>query len=342
MTSLTYTKPSSGGFVSLSGNIPVATFTLASVTNNSTNAARPAVTAARMSADGTQLTIVYGETLQTHTRAIPVAASYAVSVDGTDNPVTGVRVANDGTEGKVVLTLQTAVTGGLAVLVSYDRTRAYSSATGGPVLDSQNAQALGFKNIAVGNLGPPAAPEAPTVSKTDGRSLVVTWNDAESARAAVTDYDVRYRRKGDTAWTEHPHTGTARTATISGVLQGASWEAQVRATNSIGTGAWSDAGAGHTGPARFVSGRTIAGGRAVSITFTKNLASTGSPNAYKVNIDLVPRSAGQVILESGSLGPVEIHRDWMTAALAWIMAAKLLSVLQARMAMRLYSLSLPK
>ena len=42
------------------------------------------------------------------------------------------------------------------------------------------------------------------------------------------------------------------------------------------------------------------------------------------------------------LGPVEIHRDWMTAALAWIMAAKLLSVLQARMAMRLYSLSLPK
>ena len=42
------------------------------------------------------------------------------------------------------------------------------------------------------------------------------------------------------------------------------------------------------------------------------------------------------------LGPVEIHRELMTAAARWIMAAKLWSVLSARMAMRLNSLSLQK
>src|SRR4051794_1979505 len=42
------------------------------------------------------------------------------------------------------------------------------------------------------------------------------------------------------------------------------------------------------------------------------------------------------------LGPVGIHRDAMTAAARWIMAAKLGSVLSLRIAMRLNSFSLPK
>lgn len=45
---------------------------------------------------------------------------------------------------------------------------------------------------------------------------------------------------------------------------------------------------------------------------------------------------------TGSLRPVEIHREFMTAAARWIMALKLWSVLSARMAMRLNSLSLQK
>ena len=42
------------------------------------------------------------------------------------------------------------------------------------------------------------------------------------------------------------------------------------------------------------------------------------------------------------LGPVEIHREFMTAAARWMMALKLWSVLSARIAMRLNSLSLQK
>src|SRR3546814_16783496 len=42
------------------------------------------------------------------------------------------------------------------------------------------------------------------------------------------------------------------------------------------------------------------------------------------------------------LRPVEIHREFMTAAARWTMALKLWSVLSARMAIRLNSLSLQK
>jgi len=42
------------------------------------------------------------------------------------------------------------------------------------------------------------------------------------------------------------------------------------------------------------------------------------------------------------LGPVEVHRELMSVALRWIMAAKLVSVLSLRMATRLNSFSLPK
>jgi hypothetical protein len=42
------------------------------------------------------------------------------------------------------------------------------------------------------------------------------------------------------------------------------------------------------------------------------------------------------------LRPVEIHRELMTAAARWMIAVKLESVLSARMAIRLNSLSLPK
>lgn len=43
-----------------------------------------------------------------------------------------------------------------------------------------------------------------------------------------------------------------------------------------------------------------------------------------------------------TLGFVEIHREFMTAAARWMMALKLWSVLSARMAIRLNSLSLQK
>ena len=54
--------------------------------------------------------------------------------------------------------------------------------------------------------------------------------------------------------------------------------------------------------------------------------------------------AAEVLGETPGFGlrPVEIHLEFMTAAARWMMALKLWSVLSARMAMRLNSLSLQK
>ena len=60
----------------------------------------------------------------------------------------------------------------------------------------------------------------------------------------------------------------------------------------------------------------------------------------QVGIDLRP--AIVFAHEQHELGSVEIHRELMTAAARWMMAVKLVSVLSARIAMRLNSLSLQK
>jgi len=141
------------------------------------------------------------------------------------------------------------------------------------------------------NVAKPAAPAAPSVSTTDGTTLTVTWTAPANTRPDITDYDVEYRRKnvpgGDpTDWTDASHTGTALTATITGLVQGASYEARVRATNSEGASDWSAAGAGHTGPARVVSAETNEAGTLVFATFTKNIGAFGLPDQYGVRVNV--------------------------------------------------------
>ena len=82
----------------------------------------------------------------------------------------------------------------------------------------------------------PGAPAAPTLTPGDG-TLSVSWDAPGDRGAAITDYDVRYRTSG--SWTDHTHVGTARTATISGLSNGTSYEVQVRAENVAGEGDWS-------------------------------------------------------------------------------------------------------
>ena len=57
----------------------------------------------------------------------------------------------------------------------------------------------------------------------------------------ITDYDIRYKKSVSTpSWTNWPHTGTARTATITGLDRGGiSYDVEVNAANAQGTGPWS-------------------------------------------------------------------------------------------------------
>ena len=93
---------------------------------------------------------------------------------------------------------------------------------------------------------PPAKPDAPTVTVASHSSLDVSWSAPENTGPAITDYDVQYRKGTTGTFTDWPHTGTAITATITGLEPNTSYEVQVRAKNDEGTGPWSDSGTGKT------------------------------------------------------------------------------------------------
>ena len=93
----------------------------------------------------------------------------------------------------------------------------------------------------------PGKPLAPTVSAATPYSLMVEWMEPENSGPAIIDYDVQYR-EGDSGdgFTDAQHQGTARTATLTGLMPDTVYEVQVRATNATGTGDWSESGEGKT------------------------------------------------------------------------------------------------
>ena len=93
----------------------------------------------------------------------------------------------------------------------------------------------------------PGKPLAPIVSAATPYSLMVEWMEPENTGPAITDYDVQYR-EGDSGdgFTDAQHQGTARTATLTGLMPDTVYEVQVRATNATGTSEWSESGEGKT------------------------------------------------------------------------------------------------
>ena len=98
----------------------------------------------------------------------------------------------------------------------------------------------------------PVAPDAPAVSATSGSttSLDVSWTaPGNTGRPAISGYKLRYRVGSCGGWTAHSHTGTGTTATIASLTADTPYEAQVRAVNADGDGAWSASGSATTGTA---------------------------------------------------------------------------------------------
>ncbi len=96
---------------------------------------------------------------------------------------------------------------------------------------------------------PPDAPEMPTVEAETGTSVSVTWIEpSTTGKPDIESYDVQYRKQGETPWTDGPQDipSTTTTTEITGLDVATIYEAQVRATNDEGDGAWSEAGEGTT------------------------------------------------------------------------------------------------
>ena len=93
---------------------------------------------------------------------------------------------------------------------------------------------------------PPGIPEAPAFSGETADSLTVHWRDPENTGPAITDYDVRYRKKGPGRFTDAQHMGPGLSLTLDDLEPGTAYEVQVQATNDEGTSDWSDPGEGMT------------------------------------------------------------------------------------------------
>ena len=96
---------------------------------------------------------------------------------------------------------------------------------------------------------PPDAPDAPAVVQSSSdpeSSLDVSWRAPADNGAPITDYDVRYREAGTTAWIEHGFDGGGAGATLTRLKAASTYEVQVLARNVEGAGEWSVSGRGET------------------------------------------------------------------------------------------------
>ena len=76
------------------------------------------------------------------------------------------------------------------------------------------------------------APEDLEAEPVEGSytSLAVSWEEPDTAGAPpLIGYEVRYRERPDGDWTDWPHAGTVRTATLDGLEVSTAYEVQVRA-----------------------------------------------------------------------------------------------------------------
>ena len=89
---------------------------------------------------------------------------------------------------------------------------------------------------------PPAKPAAPTVTAVTATptSLNVSWTAPENTGPAITDYDVQYRAGTTGAFTDANYDGTTTSTTLTGLTVGTTYDVQVLARNTEGTGPWSD------------------------------------------------------------------------------------------------------
>ncbi len=156
---------------------------------------------------------------------------------------------------------------------------------------------------------PPAAPTAPTVaqnSTTPTTKLDVSWTaPTMTGKPAIDDYDVQYRKSGDSTWSSHSFTGTGTTTTIDSLTAGKTYEVQVRAGNDEGDGAWSASGTAITkggSVTRSIDENSAAGanvGAAVTAsntTYTYTHALSGT-DASKFEIG---SSTGQITVKTGT------------------------------------------
>ena len=102
----------------------------------------------------------------------------------------------------------------------------------------------GMSSVSTGYVTPvakaakPCTPRRPSLSGGEG-GITASWAAPCDNGAAIDRYQVRWRRSGQSSWSDWAGSGSSRSRTISGLRDGATYEVQVRARNSVGWSDWS-------------------------------------------------------------------------------------------------------
>ncbi len=157
---------------------------------------------------------------------------------------------------------------------------------------------------------PPVKLSAPSVSAnatTPTSKIDVSWtaltNSQMSGKPAVNDYDVQYRKHGDSTWTSHSFSGTGTSATLTSLTSNKSYEVQVRAVNDEGNGPWSDSGGAITQGGGVT--RSVAENSAAGTNIGAAVTADSNPNNYTLTHTLSGTDASDFTI-SASTGQIKV------------------------------------
>ena len=89
------------------------------------------------------------------------------------------------------------------------------------------------------DLPAPDRPGRPVLAGSTTTGLSVEWNEPENNGSRISAYIVHYRKQADTEWTNHPHSGSVTSVSVSGLKPGTAYEIRVKARNAGGASPWS-------------------------------------------------------------------------------------------------------
>ncbi len=184
----------------------------------------------------------------------PSTGSYTVTWTAPPNAVIKTRLHEKAGSGEwsVVGTYARTVTskafsGKAAGAYSYKTERCFTVFGNTVCQDSESAVSVTVTSTPSGPQPPSAtAPDAPSAPVITAGStyLSVTWTAPAANGAAITDYDVRYKRTGALSWSDHAFSGAGASTSIQRLVNGTQYEVQIRARNSAGASGWSASGRG--------------------------------------------------------------------------------------------------